>query len=66
MDDQKITLQSLLKSKAKLIADRNERFAIINEEVSHLKHDLRLKMNEMNEMKEKIRTTREEKDRTGE
>jgi len=63
MDGQKITLQSLLQSKAKMMADRNERFAFINEEVTHLKNDL---ISKLDEVKEKIRTTIEEKERSGE
>lgn len=40
MQDNEITRAALLKSKAKLIADRNERFAIIEEELEFLKEDV--------------------------
>jgi len=44
MDNQEITKASLLQSKAKIIADRNERFAVIEEEVTSLKEEVSLKL----------------------
>lgn len=40
MKDQKITKASLLQSKAKMMADRNERFALFENEVQDVKEEI--------------------------
>ena len=53
MEEFKRALESLLESKAKLMADRNERFAVINQEMASLKVKV---SSEVNELKDKIRS----------
>ena len=40
MKEEKVTKASILKSKARMMADRNERFAIIKEEMDTLKEHI--------------------------
>jgi len=63
MEDKRETLQSLLLSKAKMMADRNKRFAIIDKEVAELKKLLNSKLDDV---KEKIITSIEDDEVTNE
>ena len=49
MKDQKITRASLLQSKAKMMADRNERFAVIEMEIAFLKEDVSKRLTDISE-----------------
>ena len=55
MKDQKISKASLLQSKAKMMADRNERFAVIKEEVGEMKVEI---IDNLNQLTDKIRKVR--------
>lgn len=52
MKEEKITKASILKSKAKMMADRNQRFAVIEEEVEDLREEL---TNNLTKLSAKIR-----------
>jgi len=47
MEDHEVSKESLLLSKAKIIAERNERFAIIREELEFLKDDLSSRLTQL-------------------
>lgn len=57
MKEQKITKASLLQSKAKIMADRNERFAVIKQEIDKMKEELIDNLNEITDKISKVRST---------
>lgn len=50
MKEQKITKATLLQSKAKIIADRNKRFAVIKEEVDSIENNITNRLNELSQL----------------
>ena len=43
MDDKEVEAKAILRSKAKILTDRNERFAIISKELNVLRQDINRK-----------------------
>ena len=57
MKEQKIIKATLLQSKAKIMADRNARFAVIKEEINTMKEELIDNINEITDKIRKVRST---------
>ena len=47
MDEKESQAKAILRSKAKIMADRNERFAIIPKEFEALRHDINRKLDNL-------------------